>query len=43
MHEEMAAFLRSNAIVEVTPERAFGIIEREDEFSRCATRWRWPA
>lgn len=41
VHEEMAAFLRSNAIVEVTPERAFGIIEREDEFSQKATRWTW--
>lgn len=38
---EMAAFVRSHAIVEVAPERAFGIIEREDEFSRRATRWRW--
>jgi nitroimidazol reductase NimA-like FMN-containing flavoprotein (pyridoxamine 5'-phosphate oxidase superfamily) len=35
------AFVRSNAIIEVTPDRAFGIIEREDEFARRATRWRW--
>lgn len=41
VHAEMAAFLRSNALIEVTPERAFGIIEREDEFSQRATRWRW--
>jgi nitroimidazol reductase NimA-like FMN-containing flavoprotein (pyridoxamine 5'-phosphate oxidase superfamily) len=42
MHEQMGVFLRSHAIVEFTPERAFGIIEREDEFSQRATRWRWP-
>jgi PPOX class probable F420-dependent enzyme len=42
LHEQMAAFVRSHAIVEFTPERAFGIIEREDEFSQRATRWRWP-
>ena len=41
VHEEMAAFFRSHAIVEVTPDRAFGIIEREDEFAQRATRWRW--
>ncbi len=33
-------FLRENLIVEVTPERAFGIIEREQEFATRATRWR---
>ena len=32
-------FLRSNLIFEVTPERAFAIIEREDEFANRATRW----
>jgi Pyridoxamine 5'-phosphate oxidase len=41
VHRQMEAFLRSHAIVGFTPERAFGIIEREDEFSRRATRWRW--
>lgn len=41
VHPEMDAFLRSNAIVEVTPDVAFGIIEREEEFSQRATRWRW--
>lgn len=40
-HAETEAFLRSNAVFAVTPERAFGVIEREDEFSRRATRWRW--
>lgn len=41
VHGAMGAFVRSHAIVEVTPDRAFGIIEREDEFARRATRWRW--
>ncbi len=41
VHPEMEAFVRRNAIFEVTPERAFGIIEREEEFSQRATRWRW--
>jgi nitroimidazol reductase NimA-like FMN-containing flavoprotein (pyridoxamine 5'-phosphate oxidase superfamily) len=41
VHPQMAAFLRGHAIVEVTPDRAFGIIERHDEFARRATRWRW--
>jgi hypothetical protein len=34
-------FMRENRIFEVTPERAFGIIEREDEFAKRATRWVW--
>ena len=37
----LAAFMRANTIFEVVPERAFGIIEREDEFSQRATRWVW--
>jgi len=41
VHAEMAAFLRAHAIVEVTPERAFGIVEREEEFAERATRWVW--
>ncbi len=41
VHSEMEAFLRRNAIVEVIPDRAFGVIEREDEFAERATRWRW--
>lgn len=41
LHPEMDAFVRSNTIVEVTPLRAFGIVEREEEFSQRATRWRW--
>ncbi len=38
-----AQFILSNAIVRVRPELAFAIIEREEEFSSKATRWRWPA
>lgn len=34
-------FLRQNLIVEVTPERAFAVIEREAEFAMRATRWRF--
>ena len=40
-HTEMEGFLRSHATVEFTPDRAFGIIERETEFAERATRWRW--
>jgi hypothetical protein len=36
-----ADFLRQNLIFEFTPERAFGIIEREEEFATRATRWRF--
>lgn len=38
-HEESAAFFRRNAIFQVTPTTAYGIIEREDEFGPSATRW----
>jgi hypothetical protein len=41
VHADMESFLRSHAMFEVAPAKAIGIIEREDEFSRCATRWRW--
>jgi general stress protein 26 len=41
VHPEMEAFFRSHAIIEFTPERAFGIIERDEEFAQRATRWRW--
>ncbi len=34
-------FLRANRIFEVSPERVFGIIEREDAFANRATRWRF--
>jgi PPOX class probable F420-dependent enzyme len=41
VHAEMERFLRANTIVEIAPERAFGIIERHEEFAQRATRWRW--
>jgi len=31
--------LRQNAIFEFTPDRAFAVVEREDEFATRATRW----
>ncbi len=34
-----ADFLRQHLMVEFQPERAFAIIEREEEFSTRATRW----
>jgi PPOX class probable F420-dependent enzyme len=34
-----AEFLRENVMVEVAPERAFAVIEREEEFSTRPTRW----
>jgi hypothetical protein len=34
-----ADFLGQNLLFEFEPERAFAIIEREDEFSSRATRW----
>jgi nitroimidazol reductase NimA-like FMN-containing flavoprotein (pyridoxamine 5'-phosphate oxidase superfamily) len=39
---DLAAFLRDHSMFVMTPSRAFGVIEREDEFSARATRWRWP-
>ena len=41
VHPQMEAFVRSHAIFDMTPDRAFGIIEREEEFSQKATRWAW--
>lgn len=38
---EMADFLRQNALWVVRPERAFAIIEREEEFAARATKWVW--
>ena len=34
-----APFFRQNLLFEFVPERAFGIIEREEEFAQRATRW----
>jgi hypothetical protein len=40
--DAVAEFLSSHASFDVVPDRAFGIIERAEEFSSRATRWRWP-
>lgn len=37
----LESFMRAHAAFVVEPERAFGIIEREDEFATRATRWVW--
>ena len=34
-----ADFIRQNLVIEVVPERAFAVIEREEEFATRATRW----
>jgi hypothetical protein len=39
--DQVEEFLTANASFEVVPDRAFGIIERAEDFSRRATRWRW--
>ena len=39
--ELSADFIRAHLMVEVEPERAFAIIEREEEFATRATRWVW--
>lgn len=40
--DEMASFVAAHQFFQVVPQRGFGIIEREEEFSQRATRWRWP-
>lgn len=37
----LAEFVARHEVWRVVPERAFGIIEREDEFSARATKWLW--
>jgi PPOX class probable F420-dependent enzyme len=39
--DALAEFVRGHVVIEVEPDRAFGIVEREDEFSTRATRWRF--
>lgn len=39
--DAFARFISSHAVVRVEPEVAFAIIERDEEFSSKATRWRW--
>jgi Pyridoxamine 5'-phosphate oxidase len=38
---ELASFMSSHAIWQVTPKRAYAIIEREEDFAAKATRWVW--
>lgn len=38
---EGKAFVAGHDCWELTPERAFGIIETEEDFARRATRWVW--
>ncbi len=38
-----APFLRRNLVFDVRPSRAFAVIERDEEFSTRATRWRFDA
>ena len=38
---ELADFMMGGAVFEVTPVRAFGLIESEERFSSSATRWVW--
>jgi nitroimidazol reductase NimA-like FMN-containing flavoprotein (pyridoxamine 5'-phosphate oxidase superfamily) len=37
----LADFIGENTLWLVRPERAFGVIERPDEFSERATKWVW--
>ncbi len=39
--EEMMEAVHGGVAFEVIPERAFGMIETPEEFSKCATRWLW--
>ena len=39
--EAMAEFVKANSIYEMVPDRAFGIIETPEDFSRSATKWAW--
>lgn len=38
---QMAEFVGAHELFVLKPERAFAVIEREDEFSARATRWTW--
>jgi hypothetical protein len=39
--DEMVEFFSSNAAFQVSPHKAIGMIERAEDFARCATRWSW--
>lgn len=38
---DLSGFMMSQPMFQVTPVKAFGLIERADEFGPCATRWVW--
>ncbi len=38
---EGKVFVSSHDVWELTPERAFGVIETEEDFARRATKWVW--
>lgn len=38
---DLVEFYATHTMFEVMPEVAFGIVEREEEFARRATRWVW--
>lgn len=38
---DLVEFLLANSMFRVKPIKALGIIEREEEFARSATRWVW--
>ena len=39
--DQLTDFMMQQPMYEVTPHKAFGLIERADEFGKCATRWVW--
>lgn len=39
--DAVVGFLHDNAVYEIVPERAFGMIETPEDFSERATRWTW--
>ena len=39
--DDMVGFILANTCYEVGPDRAFGIVETEEDFSRSATKWVW--
>ena len=39
--DQMAGFVGAHRMIVLRPERAFAVIEREEDFSARATRWTW--
>ena len=40
--EDLTGFLMQQAMYEITPVKAFGLIETPEDFGPRATRWVWP-